>query len=261
VEPTDTHRKQKQINGVWVSVGSTVGLFLFSMSVCRFHRWFVFVFYECLSVPPLVCFCFLSVSVRWNWQTLIENKNKPTVEPTGTHRKQKQINGGTDRHRWFVFVFYQCLSVPPLVCFCFLSVSVSSTVGLFLFSMSVCQFHRWFVFVFYECLSVLIENKNKPTVELTDTHRKQKQSWFVFVFYECLSVPLLVCFCFLWVSVVSIVVLLLFSMSVCQFHRWLGFVFYECLSVLIENKNKPTVKPTDTHRKQKQTNGGTDRHS
>jgi hypothetical protein len=53
-----------------VSVGSTIGLFLFSMSVCRFHRWFVFV----------------------------ENKNKPTVEPTDTHRKQKQTNGGTDRH-------------------------------------------------------------------------------------------------------------------------------------------------------------------
>jgi hypothetical protein len=66
-----------------VSVGSTVGLFLFSMSVCRFHRCFGFVFYECLSVPPLFC---------------IENKNKPTVEPTDTHRKQKQTNGGTDRH-------------------------------------------------------------------------------------------------------------------------------------------------------------------
>jgi hypothetical protein len=38
---------------------TTVGLCLFSMSVCQFHRWFVFVFYECLSVPPLVCFCFL----------------------------------------------------------------------------------------------------------------------------------------------------------------------------------------------------------
>ena len=45
-----------------MSIGSTVGLFLFSMSVCRCHRWFVFVFYECLSVPPLVCFCFLFVA-------------------------------------------------------------------------------------------------------------------------------------------------------------------------------------------------------
>jgi EamA domain-containing membrane protein RarD len=160
-----------------VSVGSTVGLFLFSMSVCRFQCWFVFVFYECLSVPPLVCFCFLWVSVG-------------TVELTDTHRKQ--INGGTDRHslktktnqRWN----WQTL-IPPLVCFCFLSVSVGSTVGLFWFSMSVCRFHRWFVFVFYECLSVpplvcfcflwvsvSLENKNKPTVETTDTHRKQKQT-------------------------------------------------------------------------------------
>jgi hypothetical protein len=157
---------------LWVSVVSTVGLFLFSMSVCQFHRWFVFVFYECLSVPPLVCFCFLSVSNQlWHWQTLIENKNKPTVEPTDTDRKQKQTNGGTDRH----------------------------SVGLFLFSMSVCRFHRW----------------------------------FVFVFYECLSFPPLVCFCFQWVSVGSTVDLF----------------------------NKPTVEPTDTHRKQKQTNGGTDKHS
>jgi hypothetical protein len=54
-----------------VSVGSIVGLFLLSMSVCRFHRWFVFV---------------------------LENKNKPTMELTDTHRKQKQTNGGTDRH-------------------------------------------------------------------------------------------------------------------------------------------------------------------
>jgi hypothetical protein len=51
--------------------------------------------WECLSVPPLFCFCFLWVSNR---QTLIENKNKTTVEPTDTHRKQKQTNGGTDRH-------------------------------------------------------------------------------------------------------------------------------------------------------------------
>jgi hypothetical protein len=35
---------------------------------------------------------------RWNRQTLIENKNKPTVETTDTHRKQKQTNGGNDRH-------------------------------------------------------------------------------------------------------------------------------------------------------------------
>jgi hypothetical protein len=123
-----------------------------------------------------------------NWQTLIENKIKPTVELTDTHRKQKQTNSGTDRHfripcncnskyplstvglilfsmsvcqlhRWFVFVFYECLSVPPLVCFCFLWVSVSSTVGLFLFSMSVCRFHRWFVFVFYECQSIKIRGE------------------------------------------------------------------------------------------------------
>ena len=32
------------------------------------------------------------------WKQQIENKNKPTVEPTDTHRKQKQTNGGTDRH-------------------------------------------------------------------------------------------------------------------------------------------------------------------
>jgi hypothetical protein len=86
VELTNTHRKQKQINGV--SVSSTVDLFLFSMSVCRFHRWFVFVFYECLSVPPLVCFGFLCVSVG----------STVGVELTDTHRKQKQTNGGTDRH-------------------------------------------------------------------------------------------------------------------------------------------------------------------
>jgi hypothetical protein len=54
-----------------VFVSSSVGLFLFSMSVCQFHRWFVFV---------------------------LENKNKPTVEPTDTHRKQKQTNGETDKH-------------------------------------------------------------------------------------------------------------------------------------------------------------------
>ena len=65
----------------------------------------------------------------------------------------------------------ECLSVPQLVCFCFLWVFVGSTVGLFLFSMSVSRFHRW----------------------------------LVFVFYECLSVPPLFCFCFLWVSVGSTV--------------------------------------------------------
>jgi hypothetical protein len=173
-------------------------------------------------------------------------------------------------HCWLVFVFYECLSVPPLVCVCFIWVSVSSTVGLSLFSMSVCRFHCWLVFALKTKTNqqwnrqTLIENKNKPTVELTNTHRKQTQtnsgSWFVFVFYECLSVPLLVCFCFLWVSIGSTVGLCLFSMSVCRFHCWLVFVFYECLSV-------PTLVcfcflwVSDTHIKQTQTNGGTDRHS
>jgi hypothetical protein len=115
------------------------------------------------------------------------------------------IRGRNSKGSWFVLVFYECLSVPLLVCVCFLWVSVVSTVGLFLFSMSVCRFHRW----------------------------------FVFAFYECLSVPLLVCFCFLWVSVDQ---------------RWNR-------QTLIENKHKPTVELTDTHRKQTQTNSGTDRHS
>jgi hypothetical protein len=106
-----------------VSVGSTVGLFLFSMSVCRCHRWFVFVFYECLLVPPLVCFCFLWVSV---------------VSTVGLFLFSMSVYRC---HRWFVFVFYECLSVAPLVCFCFLWVSVGATVGLFLFS--ICCFHYY----------------------------------------------------------------------------------------------------------------------
>jgi hypothetical protein len=63
VEPTDTHRKQKQTNG---------GNDRHSLKT--------------------------KTNQQWNRQTLIENKNKPTVEPTDTHRKQKQTNGGTDRH-------------------------------------------------------------------------------------------------------------------------------------------------------------------
>ena len=63
MEPTDTHRKQKQTNG----------------GTDR-HSWKT------------------KTNQRWNRQTLIENINKPTVEPTDTHRKQKQNNSGTDRH-------------------------------------------------------------------------------------------------------------------------------------------------------------------
>jgi hypothetical protein len=101
-----------------VSVGSTVGLFLFSMSVCRFHSWFVFVFYECLSVPPLVCFCFLWVSVGSTVGLFLFSMSVCRC------------------HRWFVFVFYECLLVPPLVCFCFLFVASTTTyvVVFFVFS-------------------------------------------------------------------------------------------------------------------------------
>jgi hypothetical protein len=63
----------------------------------------------------------------------------------------------------------ECLSVPSLVCFCFLWVSVGSTVGLLIFSMSVCRFHRCFVFVFYLLLPLL------PTVKTIKSYENKKR--------------------------------------------------------------------------------------